>query len=156
MRHLAHLGAGWEDMREVPFPLRWVRSLPKPAHGRGVEYRLDTAADPARGFGLLGPDRIEHLHDKARIDHCDGQFPQCRVRVGRQRVAPLLAVLGVAPARFIAGDEFLRDFVERPPLRRGKLLRLSLGFLRVERVPSWRCFRCSVAFARASASEISG
>ena len=87
---LPHLAAGRQDMGEIAFPLRRVRPLPEAAHRRGVEHRLDAAAHPARGFGLLGPDRIEHLHDKPGIDRRDGQFPQSRVNVGGERRRPLL------------------------------------------------------------------
>ena len=48
--------------------------------------------------------------------------------------APLLPMFSVAPAGFIAADEFFRHVAEGPALGDDKPLRLPLGFLCVERV----------------------
>ena len=56
-------------------------------------------------------------------------------RVVRRCVAPLLAVLGVAPPGFVAADEFFGDFAEGSALgRRHSLLRLAVSRLCFERV----------------------
>jgi hypothetical protein len=106
----------------------------KAAYRRRVEHRLDAAAHTARRFGRLGPDRIKHLHDQPGINRCDGQFSQNRVNVGCERVPPLLTVLGVPPAGFVAGDKFFRNFPKRAPLDCGKPLLLSLCDLGIERI----------------------
>ena len=36
--------------------------------GRPVDHRFNPAAHPTRGFGLLGPDGVEHLHDQVCVD----------------------------------------------------------------------------------------
>jgi len=127
------------------FPLRPVRSLAETAHRRGIEHGLDAAADSACRFWLLGPDRIEHLHDEPCIDRRDGEFTQSGIDVGCERVAPLLPVLGVAPGSFIPPDVFLGDFTEGAAFRGGEALRRPLSDLCVERVypivtlPAVRC-----------------
>src|SRR5215472_956643 len=121
-------------MGEIAFPLCWVRSLPETAHRRGIEHGLDAAADPACRFWLLGPDRIEHLHDQPCIDRRDGQLPQSGVNVGGEGVFPLLPVLRVAPARTVLFDEFGSALAKRAAFRDGEPLCLPLGGLGVERV----------------------
>jgi hypothetical protein len=115
MRYLAHSGACWKNMREVPLPLCRIRPLSKAAHGRRVENRLDTAAHSTCRFRLLGPDRIKNLDDQARIDFRDGQFPQNRVSVGFECVLPLLPVLRVAPPGPVPFDEIKGAFTEFLP-----------------------------------------
>jgi len=152
-----HLGEGRQDMGEVALPHCRVRPLPKAPHRRGVEDRLNAAPHPARGFRLLGPNRIEHLHNKAGVDRRNRQFPQSGVDVSGQGIFPLLPVLRIAPAYPVPLDELSGAFPEGAALRDGEALRLPLGSLGVERVdPVVGNFRCSVAFPRASASEISG
>jgi len=131
---LPHLAAGRQDMGEVAFPLRRIRPLPEAPHRRGVEHRLDAAPHPARGFRLLRPDRIEHLHDKPGIDRRDGQFPQSGVNIGGERRRPLPRMLRVAPARPVLFDELDGTLAEGPTLGVGNPLRLPLSRLCVERV----------------------
>jgi hypothetical protein len=134
VRHLPHPGARGEDMREVPFPLRRVRPLPKASDGGCIQDRLDSAADAARRFRLCRPDRGEHLYDEPGIDRGHRQFPQNGVRASRQRAAPLLPVLRVAPAGLVPRDEFLSNLAKSPALRRRQPLRLPQGRLRIEGV----------------------
>jgi len=121
-------------MREVAFPMCRVGALPKAAHRCSVEYRFDATAHPARRLGLLRPDRIENLDDKPGVDRRYRQSPQNRVDVSSEGIPPLLAVLGVAPANFVAGDEFLRHFAENPALGGVEPLRVALSRLCGERV----------------------
>src|SRR3954453_16068383 len=102
----AHLSVRREDMRQRALPLRRVRTLAVAAHGRGIEHRLDTASHSGRRFRLLRPDRVEYLHDEPGVDRGDGKSAESRIAIGGERVAPLLAMLRVAPARLVAGDEF--------------------------------------------------
>jgi len=133
---LPHLAAGRQDMGEVAFPLRRIRPLPEAPHRRGVEHRLDAAPHPARGFGLLRPDRIEHLDNKPGIDRRHGQFPQSGVNVGGERRRPLRRVLRIAPARPVLFDELDSALAEGAALCDGNPLRLPLSRLCVERVNS--------------------
>ena len=121
---------------EVAFPLCRVRTLPQASHRGGVEHRLNAAPHSACCFWLLCPDRVENLDYEPGVDRGNRQFPQNRVDVSGEGIPPLLAVLGVAPADFVACDEFLGHFAEGPTLGGGKPLRLPLGFLRFERVYS--------------------
>lgn len=134
VRHFPHPGSRREEMREIAFPLGWVWPLAEAADRGGIKQRLDTAAHPARGFRLLGPDRIEHLHNKPSVDRRDRQFPQNGVDVSRQGVAPLLTMLGVAPTGFMTADEFLREFAEGSAPGCRKPLRLPVSDLCFERI----------------------
>src|SRR5712691_7645304 len=131
---LRTFAAGRQDLGEVAFPLRRVRPLPEASHRGGVKHRLDAAADPARGFRLLGPDRIEHLNDQPGIDRRGGQFPQSGVNIGFERRGPLRRMLRVAPACPVLFDEFDGALAEGSALRDGNALRLPLRRPCVERV----------------------
>ena len=131
--HLPHPGARGEDMGEVALPLCRVRSLPIAANGCGIEHGFDRPHTTRRlRFGR--PEPIEHLYDKASVDCRDGQIANERVYVSGQGAAPLVAVLGVAPARLVASNIFLRDFAERPALCRRQPPCLALNLLCRDRV----------------------
>ena len=136
VRHLPYPGACGEDMGEIAFPLGRIRTSSEASHRGRVEHRLNAAPHSARCFWLLCPDRVENLDYEPGVDRGNRQFPQNRVDVSGEGIPPLLAVLGVAPADFVACDEFLGHFAEGPTLGGGKPLRLPLGFLRFERVYS--------------------
>ena len=121
---------------EVAFPLCRVRTLPQASHRGGVEHRLNAAPHSACCFWLLCPDRVENLDDEPGVDRGDRQFPQNRVDIGGEGVAPLLPVLCVTPARLISADEHLGHLAEGATPGDGKPPRPPLGFLRFERVYS--------------------
>jgi hypothetical protein len=131
---LTYFRAGRQDMGEIAFPHCRVRPLPKAPHRRGVEHRLDPAAHPARGFRLLGPNRIKHLNNKAGINRRNRQFPESGVDVSGEGIVPLLPVLRVAPADPVPLDELGGTLAEGAALRDGESLRLQLGPLGVERI----------------------
>jgi hypothetical protein len=134
VRHFPHPSARREDASEIALPLRRVHAVPEAPHRCGVEHGLDATADAARGFGLLRPDRIAHLHNKPDVDRRNGQFAQNRVDVGGKGIAPLLPMLCVAPARFVSADELLGHLPESAPLGHGESLRLPLSGFAIERV----------------------
>src|SRR5436305_13093740 len=105
--NLSHLAARRQDVGESALPLGRVWALAVTPRGSRVGTRLDAAANPARGFRLLGPDRIEHLNNQPGIDSRDRKFTHYRVHIGGQRIAPLLPVLWVPPAGLVSDDELL-------------------------------------------------
>ena len=79
-------------------PAGWVQSVAIPTRGGPIQYLLDTPAQPSCGFGLFGPDRFEngqYMHQPYIPYH---QCTDLGIGVARQRVSPLLSVLGIAPA----------------------------------------------------------
>src|ERR1700739_1640838 len=97
MGHFSHLGTCRKDVRKISFPLCRVRTLSEAAHGGGVKHRFDASAHPASCFGLLAPDRVEHLHDQTAVDGSHREITQSRMSVSFERISPLLPVLGITP-----------------------------------------------------------
>ena len=93
-------------------PAGGILAAPMAARRGRIQYRLDALADPARGYGLRVPDRLQDAHHQPGVDLLDGQGAEERVDIGGQRVAPLVAVLGAAPARLVRLDEGFRRIPE--------------------------------------------
>ena len=85
---------------------------------RPIQHALDPAAHPARRLRLGLPDGLDRLHHQANVDRRDGQAAEHRESVGGERVAPLLPVLGVAPAGLMRGDKGFGALLERHRLGR--------------------------------------
>jgi hypothetical protein len=85
---------------------------------RPIQHAFDPAAHPARGLRLGLPDGLDRLHHEANVDRRDGQAPEHRESIGGERVAPLLPVLGVAPAGLMSGDKGFGALLERHRLGR--------------------------------------
>src|SRR6516165_10895020 len=85
---------------------------------RPIENDLDPAANTARGVGLVLPDRLQHLEHQRRVDVLHWQIADDGMDVAIKRVAPLLPMLGIAPAGFMRGDVSLGALLEgdRPGL----------------------------------------
>src|SRR5215216_8150501 len=57
--------------------------------------------------------RLDRLHHKSGVDRLHRQSAEYWRRIILQRVAPLLPMLGVIPARFMRRDIGCRTFIER-------------------------------------------
>src|ERR1051326_4173078 len=111
------------DVVEIALPLRRVWALSKAAPRRGIKHRLDASAYPACRFRLLGPDRLEHLHDEPGVDRGNRPTPNDRIDVGCEVVLPLLPVLRIAPACSVLFYELGRALTKRAALRDSKAVR---------------------------------
>ena len=99
-----HLRAGRQEAVQMAAPAGGVLPGTVAARRGGVQHRLDALADPAGGFRLRRPDRLQHPEHKPGVDLLDRQGADDRVDVGFQGIAPLVAVLGVAPACLVRPD----------------------------------------------------
>jgi hypothetical protein len=84
----------WQGRIEVTSPGSRVLARAESLGLRGVQHPLDPSAQPAGCFRLRRPDGRRALQDALRVDLIDPLRPN-RLTIGRQSVAPLLAVLGV-------------------------------------------------------------
>ena len=111
------LGSGGQDLVEVTAPLRRVLAgAQSPGLGRR-QHAFDPAPHPARRLRLGGPERLDHFQHESRVDVGHGDVAQDGVGVDGERIAPLLPVFGVLPARLIGGNELLGAFPEGCPAR---------------------------------------
>ena len=149
-----HLRSRRQQVFEMAAPPRRVLALPVAARGRPIENHFDPAAHPARGFGLLGPDRLERLQHQPDIDRLNGQAAEVRIDVGFERRRPLRGVFRIAPAGSVRLDVGFGACSECHPLGRVDAAaerfawRASIGS-----TPSATSLRASSAFWRASARE---
>jgi hypothetical protein len=72
----AHLRLLRQQIIEMAAPARRVLTDAIAARCRPIEYAFDPAFDSARGFGLLGSDLLQCLHDQPDIDGLDGRDPK--------------------------------------------------------------------------------
>ena len=81
VRRPAHLGLFRQQFVEMAAPARWVFTVAVAARRCPVEDRLDPAAHPARGFGLLRPNRLNRPHDETDINNLHRELAEYRVDV---------------------------------------------------------------------------
>src|SRR5580704_73861 len=74
-----HLRFLRQQVFEMPAPPRRVLALAVFAGRSPIEYALNPPAHPACRLGLLGPDRLDRLHDQARVDRSNRQRTKDRV-----------------------------------------------------------------------------
>src|SRR5438067_1773176 len=97
-------GAGWQDLRDMAAPAGRVLAFTVSSRLGGIEHGFNPSPDAAGSFRLVLPDRLQNLEHMRRANLGNRQFPHDGVDVAGQRVAPLLAVLVIAPAPLIRGD----------------------------------------------------
>src|SRR6516165_6055946 len=93
-----------QQVFEMALPPRWVLAHAIAAGRRPIQDALDAAAQPARGFWLLGPDRLEYAHDQCEVGRRDRQLTDYRIGITRQRCRPLRGMSRVPPASSLGGD----------------------------------------------------
>ena len=81
VRRPAHLGLFRQQFVEMAAPARRVFTVAVAARRCPVEDRLDPAAHPARGFGLLRPNRLNRPHDETDINNLHRELAEYRVDV---------------------------------------------------------------------------
>lgn len=89
----------------------------------GIHHGLDAAPHPAGSFELGLPDWLQNLHHMCRRHVGNSRPTDHRVDIGFQRVGPLLAMLGIAPAILVRGNVGLRYRLERDACNLGGLFR---------------------------------
>ena len=99
-----HLGSRREQVLQVPAPSGWVLARAPAACRCVVQHRLKAPAYARCCLGLLTPDRLEHAHHIAHGNCAHRHAAQHGESIGIQRVAPLLPVLGIAPAICVRCD----------------------------------------------------
>ena len=102
-----------QQVVEMAAPARRVVACASADRRRVVQHRLDPLPHPARGLRFVGPDPSQ-----ARQSRRPCRPPSRRGRRSSDRrrspgSAPLLGVLGVAPARALALDQLLGGGLER-------------------------------------------
>ncbi len=113
---------------------RVVARRPITPHGSPVEHAFDAPSDPARGFGLVLPDRLDAFEYQAGIDRSDRQCADLGERIGLQCREDLRTVFAVLPLRFVLLVESLRRLGERERLGRSQPLCSAFVTAGVERV----------------------
>ena len=113
MRDPAFLRQGGQQLVEVSFPPGGVLAGSVSPDSGPIENVLDPGAQPARGLGLRGPDRLKDFQDQPGINVLNGQGADYRAGVDLKNFRPLLGMLRVRPARFMRLD------VGRRALREG-------------------------------------
>ena len=131
---LTHLRPPRQEVLQVPPPARRVITLAVAAGGSPIQDRLHPAADTARRLGLGGPDRLQDIHDEARVDLLDRQRSDNRVGVGLESASPLVSMLGVPPAGLVGRDVALAALPERHGLGRLELRGFLAGLGRLDRI----------------------
>ncbi len=114
--------AGRENLRKVPAPARRVFASPEPVCLGVIEYGFDPAAHPAGCLGFAFPDRLQNPEHVRRINLGHRQLTDHGMNIGVQCIAPLLPVLGIAPAFLIGRDIGVRNLAK---CRSRHLCRLS-------------------------------
>src|SRR6516225_3018715 len=71
---------------------------------RPIEDDLDPAANTARGVGLVLPDRLQAFEHQRRVNVLHGQIADDGMDIAIKRIAPLLPMLGIAPAGLMRRD----------------------------------------------------
>ena len=56
------LGQRRQEIFQMAAPAGGILAAPMAASRCRIQYRFDALADPAGGFGLRGPDRLQHPH----------------------------------------------------------------------------------------------
>lgn len=100
---------------------------------------------------------LQHLQHELGIDISHGHVAEDRICVGGQSVAPLLLVLGVLPAGLLGSiscSAHSSKVVVRASASRFWAAAASLSAM--GSFPASRCWRASLAFWRASASDTLG
>ena len=95
---LTYLGPSRQKVFKVPAPPGGVFTDAVFAGSGPIKDVFNSAAYPAGGLGLSGPDWLQHLHHERDIDTLHRERPEDGVGVGFERVAPLVGVLGGAPS----------------------------------------------------------
>ena len=111
-----------------------VLALPIAPHPGPVEDDLDPASQAARGLRLLGPDRPQGANHEVGIDVGHRLRTEHRAAVGRERIGPLVDVLGVAPAGAVGGDVLVCGLLEGDRPGRGERFLGALGVADLDRV----------------------
>src|SRR6516165_6148452 len=131
MFDLSYLRPCGQQMIEMTAPAGGIVAKSVTANLSPAQYRLNPAAQSARGLWLARPDRLQCAHDEAGIDGAYRQLAKRRRDVGIKRVAPLLPVLGVAPAVSMGSDISFGAIVEGNGLgifdTSGSALRVAFG-----------------------------
>ena len=96
----------------------------------GVQHRLDALPHPGRGLCLGLPDRPQDRQHVVGVDGIHGLRADGRLRIGLQRVCPLVGMLRVCPSAALMGDVFGRRLGEGRNARSGCVR----GLPRVERI----------------------
>src|SRR5215472_5915552 len=81
----------------MPPPPRRIFALPISACRRPIEDRFDSPAHPARGFGFIGPYRLQHTHDETDVDGLHGNVANRWVDINFQCFQPLASMFRIAP-----------------------------------------------------------
>ena len=89
MLYRLHLGAVWQQVVEAPFPGAGFSPARKPETRAQSRMRSIRPLDPRCRFRFRGPDRLECVHHKRRIDCLDGED---RRKLGKQKPADFGAI----------------------------------------------------------------
>src|ERR1700730_19283868 len=81
-----------------------------------IKDDLNSLSDAACRLRFGSPNRLYDLQDKSRIDRLHRELPYDGCCVRRQRVDPLVPVLGVAPGGLMRGNVALRCLLKRDRL----------------------------------------
>ncbi len=104
MFHRLHLSALGQQIVEVTAPAARVLTLPLATRSGGIQHALDAPSQTRSRFRLGAPQGFNDPQDKVGIDSGDRNVADDWVSIGRKGVAPLLTVLGVAPAVLVRAD----------------------------------------------------
>lgn len=97
--------------REVATPCRGVLAAAVTPDFRGIEHALDPTANTLCRLGLCHPDGPKNPQDIIHTDVRHRHVPD-RLCVASERVAPLLPMFRVLPARLAPADEVERCLAE--------------------------------------------
>ena len=112
MLHFGDLRWPGEQLVQVTAPARRVLARAKAAGGGPVQHVLDPPTQALGGLRLRRPDWLQHLQHVRGLDRAYRQIADDREGVGRKRLPPLVAMLGIAPARRVRLDERFGAFGE--------------------------------------------
>src|SRR5262245_56539440 len=99
-----------------------------------VKHCFYAAANSRGGLWLRDPYRLEHLQHEFSVDAANLLITKYRVNEGRQRILPLLPVLGILPGRLMRVDECLGALAEGHGRSICELRLRPLMLARVDRV----------------------
>jgi hypothetical protein len=135
MLDATHVGAGRQQVVEMPTPLRRVLALAIAACFGPAQHTLDPSPHLACCVWLVPPDGLKHFQHKSCIDGLHRQRAHDGVHICLERGTPLRPVLLAPPTNLVTGYESLGALLERHRLRgccQGNLAFLIAGLDRVD------------------------
>src|SRR5262245_49469083 len=108
----ANFGAFRKKILDVAPPPRGVFSLPVTARRRPIDDGLYATSYPICRFWLSRPDSLQYLHNERDVYVLHWQLAKYWSDICFKRVAPLTAVLGIAPANLVGFDIGVSALVE--------------------------------------------